>query len=57
MDSFDDAEEICGRYLEALLREAQIQSAAVRELGAEVVTIYLGGAPPRLFLKSRLGHW
>ncbi len=55
MDSFDDAEEICGRYLEALLREAQIQSAAVRELGAEVVTVYLGGGTPTSLPEESLG--
>ncbi len=46
MDSFDHARETVNRYLEALLEEARIQSEAVRELGVEVVTFYLGGGTP-----------
>jgi oxygen-independent coproporphyrinogen-3 oxidase len=54
MDSFDDAREIVDGYLEALLREAEIQSAAARELGAKVVTVYLGGGTPTCLSEESL---
>ena len=46
IDSFDDARKIVDGYPEALLKEAEIQSEVVRELGAQVITVYLGGGTP-----------
>jgi oxygen-independent coproporphyrinogen-3 oxidase len=46
MYSFDEFEKTVDRYVEAVLQEAQIQSAAVRGVGAQVSTIYLGGGTP-----------
>lgn len=46
MDSFNEPGDIVDRYLEALLKEARIQSEATQDMGAQVVTIYLGGGTP-----------
>ncbi|HQE03205.1 MAG TPA: radical SAM family heme chaperone HemW [Bacillota bacterium] len=46
LSSFHDAEGVSGRYLEALIKEAEIRSACVRGLGGEAVTLYLGGGTP-----------
>ncbi len=46
LNSFDMPEALINQYMEALHKEAEIQSEAVRQLGAQVVTIYLGGGTP-----------
>ena len=46
MCSFDIPEVSIKRYMEALLREVEIRSDAVGQIGAQVVTVYLGGGTP-----------